>query len=94
MPSWRPPTRFKPQLNPKLPKRAFLGNFFGMGFLAFEHSLPLVAMSCLIALVAGFTGLSLTLALGVIVSSFLIFGAFLWVGITYLAPLTARMMSL
>ena len=41
-------------------KRRFFGHFAHMEFLDVSHNSLLVTMSCLVALVAGFTGLSLT----------------------------------
>lgn len=45
-------------------KCCFLGHFAEMEFLDVSHNIFLVAMSCLVALVAAFTGLSLTRELG------------------------------
>ena len=45
-------------------KSRFIGYFADMEFLDVSHNTLLVAMSCLVALVAGFTGLSLTRDLG------------------------------
>jgi len=43
---------------------SFFGHFAAMDFLNVSHNILLVAMSCIVALVAGFTGLSLTRELG------------------------------
>jgi len=49
---------------PEFAKCRFFGHFAGMDFLDVSHNNLLVTMSCLVALVAGFTGLSLTRDLG------------------------------
>ena len=46
--------------NLELPGKKFLGSVKAMEFIAFNHNFFLVTMSCIVAIVAGFTGLSLT----------------------------------
>ena len=57
-----PKCEFK--ITPAFAKCLFFGHFANMEFLAVSHNNLLVTMSCLVALVAGFTGLSLTRDLG------------------------------
>jgi NO-binding membrane sensor protein with MHYT domain len=46
--------------NLELPGQKFLGSVQVMEYIAFSHNFFLVSMSCIVATVAGFTGLSLT----------------------------------
>lgn len=69
--SWRdyrdtrtPSNDFERKTTSTFVKCRFFGHFADMEFLDVSHNTLLVAMSCLVALVAGFTGLSLTRDLG------------------------------
>lgn len=59
-----PSNNFERKTTPTFVKCRFFGHFADMEFLDVSHNNLLVAMSCLVALVAGFTGLSLTRDLG------------------------------